>query len=169
VTDCYCVPSGFYTVGTSTPTWDVVEGVDSSDTPWVGIVLSDTYEPTNQTFQQYWFLRGEETGFHMFTRVAYYNATTPFLRSLQELRTLFRPNAALGLWTHLSVNDDRWAPLPGQDAMRNAVVVQDATWSLRNTPQDGYVTQFSEYFTKYSFSSGARCFLLTPVGLADGE
>lgn len=125
-------------------------------------MLSDTYAPTNQTFQQYWFLRGEETGFHMFTRVAYYNAASPFLRNLQELRTLFRPNAALGLWTHLSVNSERWAPLPGQDAMRNAVVVQDATWSLRNTPQDPYVTQFSEFFTKYSFSSGARYFFPTP-------
>jgi len=152
--DCYCIPSGFYTIGTNSPTWEVVEGVDAANTPYVGVILSDTYKPTNQTFQQHWFLRGEETGFHMFTRVAYYNATVPYLRNLQELRTLFRPNAGLGLWTHLSVDDNLWAPLPSHGAMKKGVVVQDTTWSLKATPEDPYVQQFSEFFTKYSFSTG---------------
>jgi rhamnogalacturonan endolyase len=153
-TDCYCIPSGFYTIGSTKPTWEVVQGIDDSATPYVGIILSDTYTPTNQTFQQYWFLRGEETGLHMFSRVSYYNEETPFLRNLQEMRTLFRPNAGLGLWTHLSTNDVQTAPLPSQNALSKGVVVQDATWSLKATPDDKYVTQFSEWFTKYTFSSG---------------
>jgi rhamnogalacturonan endolyase len=132
----------------------VVQGVDETSIPYVGVILSDTYTPTNQTFQQYWFLRGQETGLHMFTRVSYYNETTPFLRSLGELRTLFRPNSGLGLWTHLSTNEKQTAPLPSEDALTKGVVVQDATWSLEGTPDDAYVTQFSQWFTKYTFSTG---------------
>jgi rhamnogalacturonan endolyase len=131
----------------------------------VGVILSDTYTPTNQTFQQYWFLRGEETGLHMFTRVSYYNSTTPFLRNLQELRTLFRPNSGLGLWTHLSTNEKQTAPLPSPEALEKGVVVQDATWSLEATPEDPYVTQFSRWFTKYTFSTGeCRSSVPTPRG-----
>jgi len=67
-----------------------------------------------------------------------------------------RPNhAALGLWTHLSVNDKHFAPLPGKDAVAKQVMVQDTTWSLAATPEDKYVQEFSEYFTKYTFSSGS--------------
>lgn len=87
-------------------------------------------------------------------RLAYYNKTTPFLRNLQEFRTLFRPNSAL--WTHLQTNDIQYAPLPGAEAKANQIVVQDATWYLGNTPDDEYVKQEGDYFTKYIFQDTWR-------------
>ncbi|KAL3463888.1 galactose mutarotase-like domain-containing protein [Aspergillus heterothallicus] len=152
--DCYCIPSGFYTAGSTNPAMELVQGTDSTGTRYAGVILNDTYTPTGQDFQQYWFLREGETGFHMFSRLAYYNETTPFLRNLQEFRTLFRPNT--DLWTHLSSSDLQTAPLPSDEAVANEIVVQDATWRLNNTPSDAYVEQFSEYFTKYTFSNQWR-------------
>lgn len=85
--DCYCIPSGFYAVGSSGHTNStLVTGTDSTGTAYAGLIVSDVYAPTNQTFQQFWFLRDGETGLHAFSHLAYYNATTPFLRNLQELR-----------------------------------------------------------------------------------
>lgn len=84
--------------------------------------MSDTYTPTGQVLEQYWFLRDGETGLHAFSRIAYYNETTPFLRNLQEFRTLFRPNS--DIWTHLATNAVQYAPLPGKEAKENQVVVQ---------------------------------------------
>ncbi|KAJ5167558.1 CAZyme family PL4 [Penicillium canariense] len=152
--DCYCIPSGFYTAGATTPTMQVVQGEDATGTEYAGMILTDTYTPTGQEFQQYWFLRDGETGLHMFTRLAYHNETTPFLRNLQELRTLFRPNT--DLWTHLTSSEVQTAPLPSKDAVKHEVVVQDATWTLNNTPTDAYYTQFADYFTKYTFSNPWR-------------
>ncbi|KAL4899621.1 Rhamnogalacturonate lyase B [Aspergillus multicolor] len=152
--DCYCIPSGFYTAGSTNPTTELVQGTDSTGTKYAGIILNDTYTPTGQEFQQYWFLRDGETGFHMFSRLAYYNETTPFLRNLQEFRTLFRPNS--DLWTHLTSSDLQTAPLPSDEAIDEQIVVQDATWRFNNTPDDAYVQQFSEYFTKYTFSNQWR-------------
>jgi rhamnogalacturonan endolyase len=149
--DCYCTPSGFYTAGSTNPVMELVQGTDSTGTKYAGVILNDTYTPTGQEFQQYWFLRDGETGFHMFSRLAYYNETTPFLRNLQELRTLLRPNT--DLWTHLSSSDLQTAPLPSDEAVAEQIVVQDATWRLNNTPSDAYYEQFSEYFTKYTFSN----------------
>ncbi|KAE8153201.1 rhamnogalacturonate lyase B [Aspergillus avenaceus] len=152
--DCYCTPSGFYTAGSTNPRMEVVQGTDSTGTKWAGVILNDTYTPTGQEFQQYWFLRDGETGLHMFSRLAYYNETTPFLRNLQEFRTLLRPNT--DLWTHLTSSDVQTAPLPSKQAIKEQVVVQDATWRFNNTPDDAYYTQFSEYFTKYTFSNAWR-------------
>ncbi|OGM48700.1 rhamnogalacturonate lyase B [Aspergillus bombycis] len=149
--DCYCTPSGFYTAGSTNPRMEVVQGVDSTGTQYAGVILNDTYTPTGQQFQQYWFLRDGETGLHTFSRLAYYNETTPFLRNLQEFRTLFRPNTEL--WTHLTSSEAQTAPLPSKEAIEEQVVVQDATWRFNNTPDDAYYTQFSEYFTKYTFSN----------------
>ncbi|KAL2820919.1 Rhamnogalacturonate lyase B [Aspergillus cavernicola] len=149
--DCYCTPSGFYTAGSTNPLMELVQGTDSTGKKYAGVILNDTYTPTGQDFQQYWFLRDGETGLHMFSRLAYYNETTPFLRNLQELRTLFRPNT--DLWTHLSSSDLQTAPLPGDEAVADQIVVQDATWRFNNTPDDAYYTEFSEYFTKYTFSN----------------
>jgi rhamnogalacturonan endolyase len=120
--DCYCIPSGFYTAGSSNPTYQVIKGVDSTGTAYGGIVMSDTYKPTGQGFHQFWFLRDGETGLHMFSRLTYFNETTPFLRNLQELRTLLRPNT--NLWTHLSTNKEQTAPLPSKDAVSKQVVAQ---------------------------------------------
>ncbi|RPB03844.1 family 4 polysaccharide lyase [Choiromyces venosus 120613-1] len=152
--DCYCIPSGLYTVGSSSPTYQVINGTDSTGTAYGGITLSDTYAPSGQGFHQFWFLRDAETRLHMFSKLTYFNETTSFLRNLQELRTLFRPNTAL--WTHLSTNKEQAAPLPSRDARSKQVVVQEATWTLENTPNDAYYNQFSEYFTKYSFSNDWR-------------
>lgn len=149
--DCYCIPAGFYTAGSTAPHLDTVRGIDPSGMSYGGVILSETYAETGQQFQQYWFLREGETGLHTFTRVAYYNESKPFLRNLQELRTLFRPNT--DLWTHLSSSDVQTAPLPSDKALERGVTVQDATWQLNNTPTDAYYTQFSEYFTKYTFST----------------
>lgn len=152
--DCYCTPSGFWTPGSEDPDYELYSGTDSTGTAYGGVKMSDTYPPTGQVLEQYWFLREGETGLHMFSRVAYYNETTPFLRNLQELRTLFRPNT--DLWTHLLTNPTQYAPLPGDEAIDNQVVVQDATWYLGNTPDDAYVQQEADYFTKYTFADTWR-------------
>lgn len=149
--DCYCIPSGFYTAGATSPSMEVVQGTDSTGTKYAGMILSDTYTPTGQVFQQYWFLRDGETGLHTFSRLAYHNETTPYLRNLQEFRTLFRPNS--DLWTHLTSSEIQTAPLPSKVAISKQIVVQDATWTFNNTPSDAYFSQFSDYFTKYSFST----------------
>jgi rhamnogalacturonan endolyase len=159
--DCYCTPSGFYTAGATSPSMEVVQGTDSTGTKYGGMILSDTYTPTGQQFQQYWFLRDGETGLHMFSRLAYHNETTPFLRNLQEFRTLFRPNT--NLWTHLTSSEIQTAPLPSKEAISKQIVVQDATWTFNNTPSDAYYTHFSEYFTKYTFSNRMANLLLPSI------
>jgi rhamnogalacturonan endolyase len=152
--DCYCIPSGFWTPGATQATYQLYSGTDSTGTKYGGVRMSDTYTPTGQVLEQYWFLREGETGLHTFSRIAYYNKTTPFLRNLQEFRTLFRPNS--DIWTHLLTNDMQYAPLPGRAAVAKQVVVQDATWYLGNTPDDPYVQQESDYFTKYTFQDTWR-------------
>jgi rhamnogalacturonan endolyase len=152
--DCYCIPSGAWTPGATQSKYELYSGTDSTGTKYGGIKMSDTYTPTGQVLEQYWFLREGETGLHMFSRLAYYNETTPFLRNLQEFRTLFRPNSKI--WTHLLTNEGQYAPLPGAEAVSKEVVVQDATWYLGNTPNDAYVQQEADYFTKYTFQDTWR-------------
>ncbi|KFZ14201.1 hypothetical protein V501_03374 [Pseudogymnoascus sp. VKM F-4519 (FW-2642)] len=152
--DCYCTPSGFYTPGHLAPRYQLINGTDSSKTKYGGIVMSETYPATGQVLEQYWFLREGETGLHTFSRLTYNNKTTPFLRNLQEFRTLFRPNTAL--WTDLSTNEKQYAPLPSTEAKAKQVTVQDATWYLGNTPDDPYVQQEGDYFTKYTFQDTWR-------------
>ncbi|KAI8952028.1 rhamnogalacturonate lyase [Xylaria longipes] len=147
--DCSCTPSGAWTPG-GTAGFQLIKGTDSTGIPYGGVRMSDTYKPTNQSIEQWWFLREGETGLHLFTRVTYFNQTVPYLRDLGELRTLFRPNTKL--WTHLSGDDGNYAPIPSTDAYKNEVVVQDAAWYLGKTTRDPYVQQYSDYFTKYTFS-----------------
>ncbi|KAI1095714.1 polysaccharide lyase family 4 protein [Rostrohypoxylon terebratum] len=147
--DCSCVPSGFWAPG-GTAKFQLIKGTDSTGTPYGGVVMQDTYASTNQTLEQYWFLREGETGLHVFSRATYYNKNTPFLRGLGELRTLFRPSTKL--WTHLSSSKGNWAPFPSSQATSKAVTVQDATTYLGNTTSDPYVEQYSDFFTKYTFS-----------------
>jgi rhamnogalacturonan endolyase len=120
--------------------------------------MSDTHPTTGQLMEQYWFLRDGETGLHMFSRLAYHNETDPFLRNLQEMQTLFRPNTSL--WTHLSSSADFYAPspLPNPAATGKGVatLVQDATWYLGNRLDDPFVQQTSDYFTKYTFQETWR-------------
>ncbi|KAF5025733.1 hypothetical protein F66182_2200 [Fusarium sp. NRRL 66182] len=148
--DCSCTPSGFWTPG-STAQLTLINGTDSTGTSYGGIIMSDTFKPTNQTLSQYFFLRDGETGLHAFSRLTYFNASAPFLRSLGELRTLFRPNTKL--WTHFSTSDGNYGPLP---TFSNALTVQDATSYLGDDPNDPYVGQYSDYFTKYSLAESWR-------------
>jgi rhamnogalacturonan endolyase len=122
--------------------------------------MSEVYPPTGQVLEQYWFLRGEETRLHTFSRLAYYNETTPYLGPFQEFRTLFRPNTRL--WTHLSTNAEQWAPLPFYNPANpingetgNVTLVQDTTWKINNA-SDPYVVQESDYMSKYVFSDTWR-------------
>ncbi|TLD22605.1 hypothetical protein E2P81_ATG07798 [Venturia nashicola] len=152
--DCYCTPSGFYTPGYIAPRYKLFKGIDSSNTSYGGLVMSETYPSTGQVLEQYWFLREGETGLHTFSRLTYYNETTPFLRNLQEFRTLFRPNTPL--WTNLSTNAKTFAPLPSKNATKKQITVQDATWYLGNSTDDAYVIETADYFTKYTFADTWR-------------
>ncbi|KAF1996282.1 polysaccharide lyase family 4 protein [Amniculicola lignicola CBS 123094] len=150
--DCYCIPSGFYTPGRNKPTYQLFKGKDSTGAAYGGIVMGETYMPTGQRLEQYWFLREGETGLHTFSRVVYNNKTTPFLRNLQEFRTLFRPNHNPPLFTHFVTNKDFAAPRPNATGQ---IVVQDATWKLVDQ-DDPYVTGVGDYFTKYTFQDTWR-------------
>ncbi|KAI1847371.1 hypothetical protein JX266_006596 [Neoarthrinium moseri] len=153
--DCYCIPSGTYTPGGVNATYKLLQGLDGTGVAWAGIVMSEQYPPTGQLFESYWFLRDGETGLHTFSRLAYYNETTPFLRNLQEFRTLFRPNTPL--WTYLVTDAGFHAPLPSPDPasgdITNATTVQDATWYIGNRTDEPYVEQMSDYYTKYTFQA----------------
>ncbi|KAH7040580.1 rhamnogalacturonate lyase [Microdochium trichocladiopsis] len=149
--DCSCTPSGAWTPGSSTAKrFQLIEGVDSTGTSYGGIIMGDTFAATNQSLYQYIFLREGETGLHMFSRLTYFNESKPLLRDLGELRTLFRPNT--DLWTHMSSSEGNWASLPSKRAFAEAVTVQDATTYLGRTTSDGYVQEYSDFFTKYTFS-----------------
>jgi rhamnogalacturonan endolyase len=159
--DCYCIPasgpsstgSGSYTPGSIDPNYQLFHGVDTHNVSYGGVMMSEIYPPTSQVLQQFWFLRDGETGLHTFSRIAYHNSTTPFLRNLQEFRTLFRPSTEL--WTDLITNDKLAAkmpvPNPASGNLTNSTTVQDATWYIGNRTNDLYVEQFAHYFTKYTF------------------
>jgi rhamnogalacturonan endolyase len=150
--DCYCTPSGFYTPGRNGATYKLIKGEDSTGIQYGGVVMGETYAPTGQRLEQYWFLRDGETGLHTFSRLTYNNKTTPFLRNLQEFRTLFRPNHSPNLFTHFVTNEDFAAPRPNTTGQ---VTVQDATWYLPNKGQL-YVKGVADYFTKYTFQDTWR-------------
>ncbi|KAJ7904941.1 galactose mutarotase-like protein [Mycena leptocephala] len=124
---------------------EIVGGAD-----WAGIVLTDNDTTVGMIVQRSWFLRDGESGLHSFLRLGYHNATGPSLGALGESRTMFRPNG--GPWTHIVTNSEQWAPLPSAEALSKEVSVQDATWYLGLTPNDAYVTQESDYWTKYTFA-----------------
>ncbi|KAF4896246.1 putative rhamnogalacturonate lyase C, partial [Colletotrichum viniferum] len=151
--DCSCTPSGFWTPG-GTASLQLINGTDSTGTPFGGLIMSDKFAATNQTLSQYFFLRGEETGLHAFSRLTYLNESKPLLRDLGELRTLFRPNTPL--WTQFSTSDGNFGPLPKDATFSQAVTVQDATTYVGGVPDDPYTEQYSDYFTKYTLSESWR-------------
>jgi rhamnogalacturonan endolyase len=151
--DCSCVPTGFWTPG-ATSKLQLIRGVDSTDTEYAGVIMSDTHAASNLTLTQYLFMRDGETGLHAFSRLTFFNESTPRLRDLGEMRLLFRPNTAL--WTHFSTSDGNYGPLPSRKAFDEATTVQDATTYLGDTLDDAYVEQYSDYFTKYSLSESWR-------------
>ncbi|KAJ6512313.1 galactose mutarotase-like protein [Mycena vulgaris] len=118
---------------------EIVQGTD-----WAGIVLTDNITAVGSIVQRSWFLRDGESGLHSFLRLGYHNVTGPSLGALGESRTMFRPNG--GPWTHLVTNGEQWV------SWLREVSVQDATWYLGLTPDDAYVTQESDYWTKYTFA-----------------
>ncbi|KAM0332556.1 hypothetical protein ACHAQA_002840 [Verticillium albo-atrum] len=147
--DCQCTPAGFWVPGGSQlASFQLVEGVDSTGVAYGGVIMIDRFAATNQTLEQYYFLRETETGLHMFTRATYFNETTPALRTIGELRTLFRPNTPL--WTHMYSGEGNSAPRSPSGA-----TVQDATTYVGNLTAP-YVDQYSDFFTKYSFSDQWR-------------
>lgn len=90
-------------------------------------------------FQQYWFLRANETGLHQFSRLAYSNnnASLANLGEFIQLRTLFRPHGYF--FTHLSSTDDFYVPQPRPNPAIDSVadlgvatLVQDTTWYIGN-------------------------------------
>lgn len=151
--DCYCISkgSGSYTPGSIAAKYTTFDGTDETGTPFAGVVMSETLPESGQTLSMFWIVSGEETGIHTFSRVQYpKDPVGPTRQTLQEFRTLFRPNS--DLWTHLSVNDDLAVPRPRDAAWDTAQVVQDATWDLSAAKDDPFVVEFSDYFTKYSFA-----------------
>ncbi|KAL6710741.1 hypothetical protein ACN47E_007798 [Coniothyrium glycines] len=150
--DCYCTPSGFWTPGRGKADYQLFNGTDSTGKRYGGISMGETYSATGQRLEQYWFLKEGETGLHTFSRVVYNNKTTPFLRNLQEFRTMFRPNHDPPLFTHFVTNEKFAAPRPNTEQQ---VTVQDATWFL---PQkdSAYVQGVGDYFTKYTFQDTWR-------------
>lgn len=85
--------------------FEVHQGNDSNNNPWIGLTMSETvrliivaytwiiywcltkYEGTGQFFQQWWFLRDGEPGYHTFTRLQFDNGTEGIdLGNLQEFR-----------------------------------------------------------------------------------
>lgn len=151
--DCSCVPTGFWTPG-GTSKLRLITGTDATDTKYAGIVMSDTHAPTNLTLSQYLFLRDGETGLHAFSRLTFFNESTPLLRDLGEMRLLFRPNTEL--WTHFSTSDGNHGPLPLKGTFSEAVTVQDATTYVGGVASDPYTEQYSDYFTKYTLSESWR-------------
>jgi rhamnogalacturonan endolyase len=147
--DCHCVESGFWTPGNGA-TYKLFQGVDGVNKTYAGAVMSQNYQHTGKVLEQYWVLRDEETGMHVFTRVKYNNSTVSG-GDLGELRQLFRPTGSV--WTHLSSSDEMSAPLPDTSG---APTVQDATWFVGDKKGDPYVEQMSDYFTKYMFSEEWR-------------
>ncbi|KAI0801290.1 galactose mutarotase-like protein [Fomes fomentarius] len=130
---------------TANPSFEILQGYG-----YAGFVVTDNDTSTGSLVQRSWFLRDGETGLHSFVRLAYHNATGPSKGGLGEVRTMFRPSS--GPWTTLVTNAEQWAPIPGAEATVNQVQVQDATWYLGLTPDDAYVQQESDYWTKYTFA-----------------
>lgn len=51
--------------------------------------MNDTYRPTGQEFQQWWFIRDGEAGYHSFTRLRFDNGTQGInLGNVQEVSNL---------------------------------------------------------------------------------
>ncbi|WWD22613.1 hypothetical protein CI109_107106 [Kwoniella shandongensis] len=160
--DCYCIPavnasvwspsnpnpqsSRHYYVGQSgQATYEVHKGNDKDNTPWIGLIMNETYAGSGQFFQQWWFLRDGEQGYHSFTRMQFDNGTADLnLGNLQEFRQVISPNT--DIWTHLVTNQQQYGHLPSKTATGNQTTVQDATWYY-NITEDS-----SDYFTKYEWA-----------------
>lgn len=155
--DCYCVleGNGNYAPGSNNAEYYVMKDQDTDRIDWAGVLMSEFHPRSGQLMEQYWFLRSGETGLHTFSRIVYpKNARYKTRQDLQEFRTLFRPNTPL--WTHISTNDNLYAPLLQHEKIHQAQKVQDATWDLSKFGNEPYVQDFNKYFTKYTFADPWR-------------
>ena len=57
--------------------------------------MSHNYQNTGKVLEQYWFLRDDETGMHVFARTSCNNSRTPSGGGLGEMRQLFRTTSSL--------------------------------------------------------------------------
>ncbi|KAK8844836.1 hypothetical protein IAR55_006686 [Kwoniella newhampshirensis] len=150
--DCFCIPavnasvwspsnpnpqsSRHYYVGQSgQATYEIHRGNDTDNTPWIGLIMNETYAGSGQFFQQWWFIRDGEQGYHSFTRMQFHNGTADVnLGNLQEFRQVISPNT--DVWTHLVTNKQQYGHLPSRAATGNQTTVQDATWYFNITEGD---------------------------------
>ncbi|KAL7415871.1 galactose mutarotase-like domain-containing protein [Mrakia frigida] len=145
--------SRYYEIGTSkVAKFEVVSGKDSKGFAWIGVIMTETVLRVNMVFKRYFFIKDGETGVHTFARITLPQAVDGVnYGQLGEFRTVFRPNT--NLWTHLVTNSVQYGHLPSAAAIAKQVTVQDATWYLGNTPEDPYVSEQSDYFTKYEWAA----------------
>lgn len=135
-----------------------LQGNDISGQPYVGSFMQEVL-PIGHTFQQWYFLRPNETGIHNFARLIYSNSSSglPFEDGgipVREIREVFQFNTTL--WQTASTNPQLNVSIPSQDAITPAVQVQDATWSLGGTPDEPFVVETSTWWTKYALADAYR-------------
>lgn len=160
-------------------TFQLLQGHDSTGTSYAGVFMQQVL-PIGHTFQQWYFLRdtNTSTGLHNFARLIYSNSSTgpPFEDGgipVREIREVFQVRAFLSsmrsvinlilphqfnttLWQTASTNPNLNVTIPSQAAITPAVEAQDATWSLSGTPNEPYVQQTSDYWTKYFLADSYR-------------
>lgn len=135
-----------------------LQGEDKTGTPYAGVFLQEIV-PVGHTFQQWYFLRAHETGLHNFARLLYANAAAglPFEDGglpVREIREVFQFNSTL--WQTASTNPAVNVSIPQQSSISPAVQVQDATWSLAGTPDEPFVQETADTWTKYFLADAYR-------------
>ncbi|KAJ7770624.1 galactose mutarotase-like protein [Mycena metata] len=167
--ECHCVPMGyevpasdiFHIATDGNATFTLIQGLDSSYTAYAGVFMQQVL-PIGHTFQQWYFIRDTptSTGLHNFARMHYSNSSVgpPFADGgipVREIREVYQFNTTL--WQTASTNPILNVTIPDQNAITPAVQAQDATWDLAtNTPDEPFVQQTSDWWTKYFLSDAYR-------------
>ncbi|KAJ6486773.1 galactose mutarotase-like protein [Mycena sanguinolenta] len=167
--ECHCVPMGFQVAASDifsiaangNATFTLIKGVDTTLVPYAGVFMQQVL-PIGHTFQQWYFIQDtpDATGLHNFARMLYSNSTIgpPFEDGgipVREIREVFQFNTTL--WQTASTNPILNVSIPDQSAITPAVPAQDATWDLAtNTPDEPYVLQTSDWWTKYFIADAYR-------------
>ncbi|KAJ7600777.1 galactose mutarotase-like protein [Mycena floridula] len=182
--ECHCVPMGFQVPGSDiflvggNATFQLLQGLDSTGLRYAGVFMQQVLS-VGHTFQQWYFLRDSlsATGLHNFARLLYMNESLggPFTDGgfpVREIREVWQFNTTL--WQVASSNPDLNVTIPSQEAITPAIQVQDATWSLQGSPDEPFVQQTSDYWTKYSLADAYRrrkahgLYGVTDAGMAYG-
>ncbi|KAJ7039904.1 galactose mutarotase-like protein [Mycena alexandri] len=167
--ECHCVPMGyevpasdiFHIATDGNATFTLIQGLDTSRTAYAGVFMQQVL-PIGHTFQQWYFIRDTptSTGLHNFARLHYTNSSLgpPFADGgipVREIREVYQFNTTL--WQTASTNPILNVTIPDQNAITPAVQAQDATWDLAtNTPDEPFVQQTSDWWTKYFLSDAYR-------------